>query len=79
MFYENRTLVCANSEGTEPEWKYREMQSTEDITPIDSEFTNGLSYVSITTGDQGYYTCNQMMGEITSYTVAIFNKDITIG
>ena len=79
MFYESRTLVCANSEGTEPEWKYREMQSTEGVTPINLEFADGLSYLNINTGNQGYYTCDQMMGESTSYTVAIFNKDITIG
>ena len=79
VFYENKTLVCANSEGIEPQWTYREIQSTEGVTLIHLEFTNGISYLSINNDNQGYYTCDQMMGESTSYTVAIFNKDITIG
>ena len=42
------------------------------------ELTTGISTLTITTTQQGYYTCTPIAGGIT-YTVAIFNPDDTVG
>ncbi|KAI6650360.1 hypothetical protein LOD99_6037 [Oopsacas minuta] len=72
VFYHDTTLVCGSSDtSTKPEWR----RDREVITGIWDPIT-GISTLDITTSQQGYYTCTPASG--TSYTVAIFNPDITI-
>ena len=80
IFYANTTLVCATSGASEPSWQYKAVQTdnyiNESSTSWDS--TTGISTLTITTTQQGYYTCTPIAGGIT-YTVAIFNPDDTLG
>ena len=80
VFFDDRTLVCATSATSQPQWSYKEVQTdtyiTVSATPWDS--ITGISTLAITTTQQGYYTCTPIAGEIT-YTVAIFNPDDTVG
>ena len=65
---------------SEPSWEYKAVQTdtyiTESATSWDS--TTGISTLTITTTQLGYYTCTPIAGE-TTYTVAIFNPDVTVG
>ena len=78
FFYADTTLACVTSSVLEPLWQYRAVQTyniiTESSTSWDS--TTGISTLTITTTQQGYYTCTPIAGGIT-YTVAIFNPDVT--
>ena len=80
VFYANTTLVCATSVATEPSWKYEAVQTDTYIsqTATSWDSTTGISTLTITTTQQGYYTCTPIAGE-TTYTVAIFNPDVTVG
>ena len=80
VFITSTTLVCATSDASEPSWQYKPIQTdnyiTESSTSWDS--TTGISTLTITTTQQGYYTCTPIAGGIT-YTVAVFNPDNTLG
>ena len=80
VFDTDTILACATSGTSEPSWEYKAVQtdtySTVSATTWDS--TAGISTLTITTTQQGYYTCTLIAGE-TMYTVAILNPDVTIG
>ena len=80
IFNASTTLVCATSGASEPPWQYKAVQTdnyiSQSATSWDS--TTGISTLTITTTQQGYYTCTPIAGGIT-YTVAIFNPEITVG
>ena len=80
VFYDDTTLVCATSVATQPHWTFKAVQTdnyiSQSATSWDS--TTGISTLTITTTQQGYYTCTPIAGGIT-YTVAIFNPDYTLG
>ena len=79
-FYTDTTLVCAASGASEPSWKYKEDQTDTYMNqqPTSWNPTTGISTLTITTTQLGYYTCTPIVGGIT-YTVAIFNPDVTVG
>ena len=64
----------------EIQWTYQPTQDAINIVRTDATWdtVTGISELSITITEQGYYTCEIMSGG-TNYTVAIFNPDITIG
>ena len=80
VFYADTTLVCAISGASEPSWQYKAVQTNNYITESSNSWnsTTGISTLTITTTQQGYYTCTPIAGGIT-YTVAIFNPDYTLG
>ena len=81
IFYTDRTLVCVTSDTSqEIQWIYRPTQDSTNIARTDAiwDTRTGISELSITTAEQGYYTCEIVSGG-TNYTVAIFNPNITIG
>ena len=80
VFNTSTTLVCATNTASEPLWKYKEVQTDSYITQSSTTWdsTTGISTLTITTTQQGYYTCTPIAGG-TSYTVAIFNPDVTVG
>ena len=80
VFYTDTTLVCATSGASEPSWEYKEVQTDTYMNqqPTSWDPTIGISTLTITTTQQGYYTCTPIAGE-TTYTVAIFNPDVTVG
>ena len=79
VFYADTTLVCATSEATEPQWTFKAVQTDNYINQSYTSWnsTTGISTLTITTTQQGYYTCTPIAGGIT-YTVAIFNLDDTL-
>ena len=80
VFNTSTTLVCATSGASEPSFQYKAVQTdnyfSQSSTSWDS--TTGISTLTITTTQQGYYICTPIAGGIT-YTVAIFNPDDTLG
>ena len=81
IFYTDRTLVCVTSDTSqEIQWTYQPTQDSTNIARTDATWdtVTGISELSITITEQGYYTCEILPGG-TNYTVAIFNPDITIG
>ena len=80
MFYADTTIVCATSSTSQPQWIYKEVQIDTYITVSSTSWdpTTGISSITITITQQGYYTCTPIAGG-TTYTVAIFNPDVTIG
>ena len=80
VFLNDTTLACVTSGTSPPQWSYKAAQTntytTQSATSWDS--TTGISTLTITTTQQGYYTCTPIAGGIT-YTVAIFNPDVTVG
>ena len=80
VFYVNKTLVCISNGTSQPLWKYKEVQTDTYVTMSATlwDNTTGISTLTITTTQQGYYTCTPIAGG-TTYTVAIFNSDVTIG
>ena len=78
VFNTSTTLVCAAT--SDASWQYKAVQTdnyiNESSTSWDS--TTRISTLTITTTQQGYYTCTPIAGAIT-YTVAIFNPDDTLG
>ena len=80
VFNTSTTLACATSVAIEPHWTYKEVQTdyytTQSSTTWDS--ATGISTLTIATTQQGYYTCTPIAGGVT-YTVAIFNPDVTVG
>ena len=80
VFYTDTTLVCAASGESEPSWEYKEVQTETYMNqqPTSWDSTTGISTLTITTTQQGYYTCTPIAGGI-AYTVAIFNPDVTVG
>ena len=64
----------------EIQWTYQPTQDATNIARTDAiwDARTGISELSITITEQGYYTCEIVSGG-TNYTVAIFNPDITIG
>ena len=79
MFLDGRRLACVT--GTSPpQWSYKEVQTDNYVSlpPTSWDSTTGISTLTITTAQQGYYTCTPIAGG-TTYTVAIFNPDITVG
>ena len=80
VFNTSTTLVCATSGASEPSWQYKENQTNHYINESATSWDNvtGISTLTITTTQQGYYTCTPIAGGIT-YTVAIFNPDYTLG
>ena len=80
VFYADTTLACATIGVSEPLWKYKEVQTDSYITQSSTTWdsTTGISTLTITRTRQGYCTCTPITGG-TSYTVAIFNPDVTVG
>ena len=80
MFYADTTLVCATNGTSEPFWEYKAIQTDTYTTQSSTTWnpTTGISNLTITTTQQGYYTCTPIAGG-TTYTVAIFNPDVTVG
>ena len=80
IFYTNTTPVCVTSGASEPSWHYKAVQTDNYILESSTlwDSTTGISTLTITTTQQGYYTCTPIAGGIT-YTVAIFNPDDTLG
>ena len=82
IFYASKTLVCVTSDTSqEIQWTYQSTQDGAEVSKTtDASYSSvtGISELSITTTEQGYYTCEIVSGD-TSYTTAIFNPDITIG
>ena len=80
VLYASTTLVCATSEATEPQWTFKAVQTNNYINESSNSWdsTTGISTLTITTTQQGYYTCTPIAGGIT-YTVAIFNSNDTLG
>ena len=78
VFYTDTTLACAASDASEPSWEYKEVQTDTYMNqqPTSWDSTTGISTLTITTSLQGYYTCTPI-AEGTTYTVAIFNLDVT--
>ena len=79
VFYADTTLACATSGIAQPQWSYKENQDAS-VVSLSSTIlrpATGISTLTITTTQQGYYTCTPIAGGIT-YTVAIFNPDVTI-
>ena len=80
VFYADTTLVCATSMTTEPRWTFKAVQTDTYLDQSSALWdpTTGISTLTITTTQQGYYTCTPIAGE-TTYTVAIFNLGVTVG
>ena len=80
VFNSSTTLVCVTSDASEPSWQYKAVQTDNYISQSSTSWdsTTGISTLTITTTQQGYYTCTPIAGGIT-YTVAIFNPDDTLG
>ena len=80
VFNTNTTLVCVTSGASEPSFQYKAVQTDNYISQSSTSWdsTTGISTLTITTTQQGYYTCTPIAGGIT-YTVAIFNPDNTAG
>ena len=79
VFYADTTLACATIGTSQPQWSYKENQLANDVTQLATTWdsTTGISTLIITATQQGYYTCTPIAGG-TTYTVAIFNPDVTI-
>ena len=79
VFYADTTLACATSGIAQPQWSYKDNQLANDVTQLATTWipATGISTLSITTTQQGYYTCTPIAEE-TTYTAAIFNPDVTI-
>ena len=77
VFYADTTLACATSGASEPSWEYKAVQTDNytDKQPTLWDSTAGISTLTITTTQQGYYTCT-IAGE-SVYNIAIFNDDST--
>ena len=80
VFYADTTLACATSGIAQPQWSYKDNQLANDVTQLATTWNSitGISTLTITTTQQGYYTCTPIAGG-TTYTVAIFNLDVTVG
>ena len=82
IFNASKTLVCVtNDTSQEIQWTYQSTQDGAEVSKTtDASYSSvtGISELSVTTTEQGYYTCEIVSGG-TRYTVAIFNPDITIG
>ena len=80
VFYADTTLACATSGIAQPQWRYKDNQLANDVSRSSTTWipATGISTLSITTTQQGYYTCTPIAGRDT-YTVAIFNIDVTVG
>ena len=80
MFYTDTTLVCATGGTSEPRWSYKAVQTdTYMAVSATSWYSDtGISTLTITTTQQGYYTCTPVAAG-TTYTVATFNPDVTVG
>ena len=80
MYTTSTKLACITSGTSQPQWMYKAVQTDTYMnrSPTSWDSTTGISTLTITTTQQGYYTCTPIAGE-TTYTVAIFNPDITIG
>ena len=78
VFYADTKLVCATSGTNEPQWWYKENQDASSDSQLSKNWNNitGISTLTITTTQQGYYTCTPIAGRYI-YTVAIFNTDVT--
>ena len=79
-YYIDTTLVCVTNGTSEPSWEYKTVQTDTYMNqqPTSWNPTTGISTLTITITKQGYYTCTPIAGEST-YTVAIFNPDVTVG
>ena len=79
VFYADTTLACVTIGTSQPQWSYKENQLANDVTQSSTTWSpvTGISTLTITTTQQGYYTCTPIAGG-TTYTVAIFNPDVTI-
>ena len=79
VFYADTTLACATIGTSQPQWSYKENQDANDVSLSSTTWipATGISTLSITTTQQGYYTCTPIAVGAT-YTVAIFNPDVTI-
>ena len=79
VFYVDTTLACATSGIAQPQWSYKENQGANDVNQLATTWNSitGISTLTKTTTQQGYYTCTPIAGGVT-YTVAIFNPDVTI-
>ena len=82
VFFTAKKLVCAtNDTSQQVKWFYRR---TQDLDSIDLSgianwnSTSGLSKLDITTSENGYFTCEIQTGG-SSFSAALFEKDITIG
>ena len=80
VLYTDTILVCATSGTSQPQWSYKENQNGNVYNPSAVYWnpTTGISTLSVHTTEQGYYTCTPIAGE-TTYIIAIFNPNITIG
>ena len=80
VFFADTTLACASSGIAQPQWSYKDNQLANDVSQSSTTWipATGISTLTITTTQQGYYTCTPIAGE-TTYTVAIFNPDVTVG
>ena len=78
VFYTTKALVCVTSGTSQPQWSYKAVQTDTYIIQSSTSWnsTTGISTITITTTQQGYYTCTA--GEVM-YTVGIFNLDVTVG
>ena len=79
VFYADTTLACATSGTSQPQWSYKENQDASVVSLSSTIWrpVTGISTLTITTTQQGYYTCTPIAGGVT-YTIAIFNPDVTI-
>ena len=79
VFYADTTLACVTIGTSQPQWSYKDDQLANDVTQLATTWNSitGISTLTITTTQQGYYTCTPIAEGVT-YTVAIFNLDVTI-
>ena len=84
VFYNGRILVCATNDTSQQiKWNYQPNQdaTVSEITELSNwDTVTGISTLDVMTSSQGYYMCEIVIGaEITTYTVAIFDPNVTVG
>ena len=78
VFFNDTKLACVASGTSQSQWSYKYNQSANSVIVSATSWnsTTGISTLTITTTQQGYYTCTPIAGG-TTYTVAIFDPEVT--
>ena len=81
FFNSSLTLVCGGEENSNAiQWKYSQrsdLTSSDTLTPTYASNVTGLSWITISNTQQGFYRC--VINSSLSYTIGLYDQSLTAG